>query len=107
MKLVFVYITAGSLGEARRIGRALVAARLAACVNISGPIRSVYRWKGKVREGREWSLIVKTRAARVAVLVRKVKALHRYEVPCIVALPILKGNPAFLEWIGAATSRTS
>ena len=103
MKLVFVYITAASLAEARRIGRALVTARLAACVNILAPIRSIYRWKGRVRQDREWVLIAKTRADRAEALIRKVKSLHSYEVPCIVALPILKGNRAFLEWIADET----
>lgn len=103
MKFVFVYITAGSLKEARKIGRALVTGRLAACINIQAPIRSIYRWRRKLQEEAEWVLIAKTRAERVPALIRKVKALHSYEVPCIVALPILKGNPAFLRWIGEET----
>lgn len=104
MKLVFVYVTAGSRKEARTIGRALVTSRLAACVNLSGPIRSIYRWKGTMCEDAEWALIAKTRASKVAALVRKVKALHSYEVPCVVALPILKGNPRFMRWVVEETA---
>ncbi len=101
----FIYITTDGPDEARAIGRALVEARLAACVNILDPMASLYWWEGEVREGRETVLIAKTTAELVAALTEKVRALHSYDCPCIVALPIEGGNSAFLEWIGAQTVR--
>lgn len=103
MALSLVYITARDRAEARKIGSALVRERLAACVNILGAIESVYRWKDRVRNDREVALIAKTRAARVPALVRRVRALHSYEVPCVVALPIRGGNAAFLRWVESET----
>lgn len=99
MSAVWVYITAGSLVEARKIGRALIEARLAACVNILENMRSMYHWKGKVEEDREVVLIAKTRDKLMDALVDKVKSVHSYEVPCILALPVVDGNPDFLHWI--------
>lgn len=96
----WVYMTAATRRDALRIGDALVRERLAACVNVLGPIASIYRWKGRVTRGREVAFIAKTRAARVAALVARVRALHSYDVPCVVALDIKGGNPAFLRWIG-------
>jgi periplasmic divalent cation tolerance protein len=98
-----IYITTDGPDEARAIGRALVEARLAACVNIVDPMASLYWWEGEVREGRETVLIAKTTAGLVDELTEKVRALHSYSCPCVVALPIEGGNPAFLYWIGAET----
>lgn len=100
----FVYITTESMEEARRIGRALVEARLAACVNILAGMTSMYWWKGEIQDGRETVLIAKTRAHLLAALTDKVKELHGYDCPCIVALPITGGNPEFLDWIAAETT---
>ncbi|MDH4247121.1 MAG: divalent-cation tolerance protein CutA [Deltaproteobacteria bacterium] len=94
-----VYITASSPEEAERIGRALVQERLAACVNLVEGMRSLYWWEGAVQEGREVVLIAKTTEARVPALIARVKALHSYTCPCVVTLPLLEGNPDFLEWI--------
>ena len=102
--MAWVYITAGSRAEARKLADALVAERLAACVNILGAIESTYRWKGAVERGREVALVAKTRRANLKRLVARVKALHAYEVPCVVALPIVGGNPDFLAWIRRETS---
>lgn len=99
-----LYITAGSRDEAKRIGRALVEDRLAACANVIDGMESVYWWEGKLTEDKEAVLIVKTRAELVAQVTAKVKALHSYTVPCVVALPILDGNPAYLDWLGAETA---
>ena len=99
MKKYFVYITAKDVSEARKLGRAILSARLAACVNILGPMESLYWWKGAVRNDTEVSLIAKTTARKLDALIRKVLSIHSYEVPCVVALPIRKGNPAFLRWI--------
>ncbi|CAN0334638.1 unnamed protein product [Discosporangium mesarthrocarpum] len=98
-----IYITTDGPEEARIIGRALVEARLAACANILDPMTSIFRWDGKVQEGRETVLITKTAAALVDALTEKVRDLHSYDCPCIVALPVDGGNPAFLEWIAAET----
>lgn len=99
MKPCFVYITAKDRAEARAIGEKLVNERLAACVNILDGMESVYRWKGQVESAGEAVLIAKTREDLVAKLTERVKALHSYDCPCIVALPITGGNPDFLDWI--------
>jgi periplasmic divalent cation tolerance protein len=103
MDLRMVYMTAGGLDEARRIARELVESRLAACVNIIDGMNSFYWWEGKVQDDRETVLIAKTRAALVASLIEKVRTLHSYTVPCIVALPILEGHTPFLEWVHEET----
>jgi len=102
-----IYITAGSREEALGIGRALVKARLAACANVLAGMTSIYWWDGAVNENQEASLIVKTRSDLVDRLVQKVKELHSYDCPCVVALPIGGGNPQFLEWIEAETADAS
>ena len=96
-----LYITAGSAEEAARLARALVEERLVACANVLPGITSFYWWEGAVREDAEAALIAKTPADRVDAVVDRVKALHSYSCPCVVALPILAGNPDFLAWIGA------
>ena len=103
MNKYLVYMTAKDVSEARKLGRALLNARLAACVNILGSIESMYRWKGAVRNDKEVSLIAKTTAEKLDALIRKILSIHSYEAPCIVALPIVKGNPTFLRWIEKET----
>src|SRR5690606_4089185 len=103
----FVYMTAASVEEARRIGRALVEERLAACVNLIEGLRSIYRWEGAIEEGNEVVMIAKTTAGRLGSLIERVRALHSYSVPCVVALPIEAGNPAFMNWIVAETAPAS
>jgi len=102
---VVVLVTAGSREEAGRIGTALVTERLAACVNLIGPIRSIYRWQGSIEEADEWQLVVKARAADLSALEARVKALHSYEVPEILALPVYGGSAAYLAWLDEATKR--
>lgn len=98
-KLV-VLVTCANPAEARRIARALVHARLAACVNVAGaPVRSVYRWKGKVESAREHLLVIKTSRKRFAALEREVRRLHSYEAPEVIALPIAAGSRAYLCWL--------
>lgn len=97
--VLWVYMTAATRAEARRIAKKLVDERLAACVNILGPMESVYSWKGKVCAGREVALVAKTAVSRKTALIRAVRTLHSYECPCIVCLPIDGGNPDFLRWI--------
>jgi periplasmic divalent cation tolerance protein len=104
MHIRFVYITAGSVDEAKRIGRELVESKLAACVNIFPQMTSIYAWEGKLQEDQEVVMIAKTTKARVPELIAKVKSLHSYSVPCIVSLPVLRGYRPFLEWIEQMTS---
>jgi periplasmic divalent cation tolerance protein len=99
MPIRFVYMTAGSLEEAKRIGRELVSAHLAACVNILPQMQSIYDWEGRLQEDAEVVMIAKTTAARTAELIAKVKSLHSYSVPCIVSLAVEDGHPPFLEWV--------
>jgi periplasmic divalent cation tolerance protein len=105
MKKYFVYMTAKDVPEARKLGRAILKDRLAACVNILGAIESMYRWKGALQNEKEVALVAKTTARNLDALIRKVRSVHSYEVPCVVALPIAKGNPAFLEWIEEETQK--
>jgi periplasmic divalent cation tolerance protein len=105
MKACMVYMTMESPDQAKRIGRALVEERLAACVNIIDGMTSLYWWQGKIDEGHETVVIAKTRAELVAALTERVKAMHSYSCPCVVSLPIEGGNPAFIEWIGAETAQ--
>lgn len=99
----FIYITAASRDEALKIGRALVGERLAACANALPGAHSIYRWQGRVEEAEECVLVAKTRAGLVDRLIVRVKSLHSYTCPGIVALPILEGNPDYLAWIAAET----
>jgi periplasmic divalent cation tolerance protein len=103
MAFRFVYMTTSGPEEARRIGRTLVEERLAACVNILEGMRSMYWWEGAVQDAHEAVLIAKTREELVERLTERVKALHSYSCPCVVALPIEGGNPAFLQWIAEET----
>ncbi len=99
MAHVVCFVTASSRGEARRIGDAVVEERLAACANILGPVASTYWWKGKVARDLEVLLILKTRRVLLASLTSRVRALHSYEVPEVIAFPIVGGNSAYLKWI--------
>lgn len=98
MNLVVVFITAPTAGEARRLAERLVSEGLAACVSRLPGFRSVYRWKGRVERASESLLMAKTTRARVPALVRRVKALHSYEVPEIIALPVIGGDREYLSW---------
>ena len=99
MSVVFVYVTAGGPAEADAIGRAVVDERLAACANIFPGMTSIYRWQGKMEEASESVLILKTKVELIEALTARIKALHSYECPCVVALPVAGGNSAFLDWI--------
>ena len=99
MAAIFIYMTAGNKAEAQKIAKALVEQRLAACVNILENMQSIYRWEEEIQEDTEVVLIAKTTARLVSELIEKVKSLHSYDCPCIVSLPILDGNPPFLNWI--------
>ena len=97
-----ILVTCGSTAEATRIARAVVEARLAACVNIlPGAVTSIYRWKGKVESARERLLLIKTSRKHLAKLQATVERLHSYEVPEFIALPIAKGSRKYLSWMEA------
>ena len=102
MKYCSVYITAGDEKEAGRIGRALVEEKLAACVNIL-PVKSIYRWEEDVEEEAEAVMFVKTQQELTDKVIDRVKALHSYDVPCIVSFTIEKGDSEYLDWIGEST----
>ena len=103
MRLNLIYITAKDKEEARNIGKELVGSKLAACVNIIDKMNSFYWWEGKVQDDNEAILIAKTKESLVSELIEKVKSMHSYECPCIVAFPILDGNKDYLEWIKKET----
>lgn len=95
-----VLVTCGKKAEARRIARAVVQARLAACVNVLGArVHSVYRWKGKVEAADEFLLVMKTTRRRLGALRAMVERLHSYEVPEFIALPVAAGAPRYLAWV--------
>ena len=99
MQVNLVYMTAGSIDEARSIGKALVESKLAACVNIIEPMHSIYVWEGELQEDTEVVMIAKTTEGRLNELIETVKSLHSYDCPCVLAIPVPKGNKAFLDWI--------
>jgi periplasmic divalent cation tolerance protein len=103
MTVMFVYVTASGSDEAERIGRAVVADRLAACANVLAPVRSIYWWQGALEDGTEAALILKTTRERLPELIARVKELHSYECPCIEALEVADGNPEFLAWVARET----
>ena len=96
---MMIYITAKNANEAETIANALVEERLVACVNIIGPVRSIYRWKGNIERESEAVMVAKTKETLVDKVIERVKALHSYECPCIEAIPIVNGNPEYLQWI--------
>jgi periplasmic divalent cation tolerance protein len=99
MEINSVYITAANKQQARDIAKALVEEKLAACVNIFDNVNSFYIWDGALQDDQEVAMIAKTRAGLLTVLIERVKSLHSYDCPCIVALPISGGNPEYLAWI--------
>ncbi len=100
---IVVLVVCGSEEEALQIARSLVEERLAACVNLISPVRSIYRWEGKIWDEKEWLLLIKTGRERFEKLENKVKSLHSYSVPEIIALPIVEGSTAYLNWVKEMT----
>ncbi|MGW2176683.1 divalent-cation tolerance protein CutA [Streptomyces sp. NPDC001732] len=99
-----VLTTTDSEEKARGLARGVVEARLAACVQISAPVTSVYRWQGAVETAREWQLLCKTTAERYDELEAHLRAAHDYETPEIIAIPILRGSDRYLAWVSAETA---
>lgn len=100
-----VLTTVGLMEKAEQIADALVERRLAACVNIVGPIRSIYRWKGAIEREQEYLLLIKTTTERAAELAAAFAEFHAYELPERVELAIDGGSVAYLEWLGAQVAR--
>jgi periplasmic divalent cation tolerance protein len=98
MKSSIIYSTAGSMQEAKRIANILLKNKLAACINIF-PIQSFYNWNGRLCNEKETALIIKTTQNRVNAVIKKIKSIHSYEVPCIISFDIDRGNKEFLDWI--------
>ena len=103
-KFCWVYMTAGSFKEAKRIGQILVSQNLAACVNLLENMTSIYKWEEKLEESKEVIMIAKTRKTLMPKLIETVNSLHSYDCPCILELPIQGGNPDFLSWIKSQTA---
>jgi len=100
---VVIFITASNKKEAERIARYLVKHKLAPCVNIASDIKSLFWWKSKIDIAKEVLLIIKTKKTLIGKLIKKVKSLHSYEIPEIIALPIVAGNKKYLDWISEST----
>jgi periplasmic divalent cation tolerance protein len=100
---IIVLITTSSKDEAQKIGSALVDEHLAACVNIVPEVRSLFIWEGKTQNEQETLLICKSRLPRMEQLVLRVKSLHSYTVPEVIALPIVAGSREYLDWVNDAT----
>jgi periplasmic divalent cation tolerance protein len=96
---VVVLMMAGSQEEAERIARALVVEMLAACVNIVPGVTSVYHWQGEIQQDQEWLLVAKSRRDVLNDLVQRIQALHSYDLPEIIALPLVGGSEAYLRWL--------
>ena len=94
-----VFVTTPNEAEAVSIGRALVEERLAACANIAGQIRSIYRWQDDVEDEAEFLMILKTSHSSLDALIARTNELHSYDVPGIAALPIQRGHPPYMDWI--------
>ena len=103
---VVVLVICGSNEEAERNARALVEARLAACVNILGPVRSIYRWEGKLNDDQEVLLLIKTSRALFDQVRRTVEKAHSYEVPEVICLPIIDGAPNYLNWLADSVAES-
>ena len=99
MSVVTVYAVFADTEEAKRIGRAMVEERLAACVNILGAIHSIYRWEGEVQSADEAAALFKTSRAAADALIARIAELHSYELPCIVTWPIDKLTAAYAAWV--------
>jgi periplasmic divalent cation tolerance protein len=101
MEALIVLVTASSADEASRIARALVEEHLAACVNVIAGLRSTYRWQGGVEQADEWLLVIKSARHLLSALEARVRTLHSYTVPEVLALSITGGSEAYLRWLEA------
>lgn len=104
---IVVFVTAKDKVEAERIARGLLEDKLVACVNILDGVKSMFWWEGKVDESQEALLILKSRKDRFSHIVKKVKSLHSYDLPEIIAMPIVEGSKDYLGWIGSSVQTKS
>ena len=103
-QILVIMVTVANQKEAVKIGTVVVKARLAACVNIIPAIQSIYRWKGKILKSQEFLLIFKSTKARYVLLEKSIKAIHTYDTPEIIALPVEKGIPQYIRWVCSETN---
>ena len=103
MSVISVYAIFASADQADRIGRQMVEERLAACVNIFAPVRSIYRWQGAVESAEEVAAIFKTTSDRADALITRIAGLHSYAVPCIVSSPVDKILASYADWVEEST----
>ena len=99
MSVVAVYAVFANADEAGRIGRAMVEDKLAACVNLLGDVRSIYRWQGKIEDSTEFAALFKTSSEAADRLITRIAELHSYAVPCVESWPADKVLPAYAEWV--------
>jgi len=102
---IVVYVTAANAEAAAELARVLVGERLAACGNVIGSLRSIYRWQGKLEDESEALLVLKTRAGLFEALKERILQLHSYEVPEVIALPVVAGHRPYLDWIDENTKK--
>ena len=107
VKYCVVYVTTGSLAEAQSLSKMLVSEKLAACVNRIGPLVSTYEWQGELQEDTEYLLVIKARRDDFDLLQQRIEAMHSYDLPEILALPVEAGSANYLNWLGQATERRS
>ena len=105
MSASLIYVTTTNSDEAARIGEVLVTEKLAASVNILGEVRSIYRWESEIHDKKEALLIAKTDTLRVDEIVDRIRSLHSYQCPCIVAWRLDGGNIPYLDWVGQETTQ--
>jgi periplasmic divalent cation tolerance protein len=101
-----IFVTCGTQEEAERIAETIVNERLAACVNLIGaenPVKSFYIWEGQLQKDSEILLVIKTQSAKLSVLGERIRELHNYSIPEFIALPIVAGSKAYLDWLAATT----
>ncbi len=98
---IVVMVTTATKKEAEKIARSLLEARLIACANILGPVASHFHWSGKIESAEEYMMLMKTKSGVFEAVAEKVRSLHSYEVPEIIALPIVKGSKAYVDWLGS------
>jgi len=96
---IVVFCACGSAGEAEELARRLVEERLAACVTIIAPVRSFYRWKGEIADSVEWLLTIKTSRRLFEPLRKALEQAHSYELPEVIAIPVVEGSPNYLSWL--------
>ena len=102
-QLAVFYITAGSKEEGQKVADGLVSSKLAACVNVIEGVQSTYLWEGKINSDKEVLLVVKSRLSLLGKIETKVKELHSYDVPELIALPIAGGSSAYMKWVKEST----